>query len=59
LARYLHDLPLQPLAGWRPKANLWPDWRRASLGSFLPAFFLAFVGLVSLEWFLRRRWGMV
>jgi uncharacterized membrane protein len=59
LARYLHDLPLQPLAGWRPKANLWPDWRRASLGGFLPAFFLTFVGLVSLEWFLRRRWGMV
>jgi uncharacterized membrane protein len=59
LARYLHDLPSQPLSGWRPKANLWPDWRRSSLSGFLPTFLVVFVGLVSLEWFLRRRWGMV
>jgi uncharacterized membrane protein len=59
LARYLHELPSQPLSGWRPKANLWPDWRRASLSAFLPTFLIVFVGLVSLEWFLRRRWGLV
>ncbi len=59
LARYLRDLPAQPLAGLRPKANLWPDWRRSSLSAFPPAFLLVFVALVSLEWFLRRRWGMV
>jgi uncharacterized membrane protein len=59
LARYLHELPSQPLSGWRPKANLWPDWRRTSLSAFLPTFLIVFVGLVSLEWFLRRRWGLV
>jgi uncharacterized membrane protein len=59
LARYLRELPSQPLAGLRPKANQWPDWRRNSLSAFLPAFLLMFVGLVSLEWFFRRRWGMV
>jgi uncharacterized membrane protein len=59
LARYLHELPSQPLSGWRPKANLWPDWRRSSLSAFLPTFLIVFVGLVSLEWFLRRRWGLV
>jgi len=59
LARYLHDLPSQPLAGWHPKANLWPDWRRSSLSAFPPAFLIIFVALVSLEWFCRRRWGLV
>lgn len=59
LARYLRDLPAQPLAGWRPKANLWPDWRRSGLSAFPPAFLVVFVALVSLEWFLRRRWGLV
>ncbi|HKI34026.1 MAG TPA: hypothetical protein VKA46_19390 [Gemmataceae bacterium] len=59
LARYLRELPSQPLAGMRPKANLWPDWRRSSLSPFPPAFLLVFVALVSLEWFCRRRWGMV
>jgi uncharacterized membrane protein len=59
LIRYLRELPSQPLAGLRPKANLWPNWRRSSLSAFPPAFLLIFVALVSLEWFLRRRWGMV
>jgi uncharacterized membrane protein len=58
LARYLRELPSQPLAGLRPKANLWPDWRRGGVSAFPPAFLLVFVALVSLEWFLRRRWGM-
>jgi uncharacterized membrane protein len=58
LARYLRDLPSQPLGGLRPKPNLWPDWRRAGTSAFLPAFLLVFVALVSLEWFFRRRWGM-
>jgi uncharacterized membrane protein len=59
LARYLRELPSQPLAGWRPKADLWPDWRRSGLSAFLPALLVVFVALVSLEWFLRRRWGLV
>jgi uncharacterized membrane protein len=59
LTRYLRDLPSQPLAGLRPKANMWPDWRRSSLSAFPPALLLAFAALLSLEWFCRRRWGMV
>jgi uncharacterized membrane protein len=59
LPRFLKELASQPLPQARPKANLWPDWRRGSLSGFLPGFFLLFVALVSLEWFLRRRWGLV
>jgi uncharacterized membrane protein len=58
LARYLRELPSQPLGGLRPKPNLWPDWRRAAPSTFPPAFLLLFAVLVSLEWFFRRRWGM-
>ncbi|HEX5269164.1 MAG TPA: glutamine amidotransferase, partial [Gemmataceae bacterium] len=58
LARYLRELPSQPLGGLRPKPDLWPDWRRAGASAFPPAFLLVFVALVSLEWFFRRRWGM-
>jgi uncharacterized membrane protein len=58
LARYLRELPSQPLGGLRPIPNLWPDWRRAGASLFLPGFLLLFVALVSLEWFFRRRWGM-
>jgi hypothetical protein len=59
LARFLQTLYAQPLPQVRPKATLWPDWRRLTLSGFLPGFFLAFVTLLSLEWLLRRRWGLV
>jgi hypothetical protein len=59
LGRFLQQLQSLPLPQARPKANLWPDWRRSSLSGFLPGYFLLFVALVSLEWFLRRRWGLV
>jgi uncharacterized membrane protein len=59
LARYLRELPSQPLAGLRPKANLWPDWRISGPSAFPPVFLIVFVAMVSLEWFCRRRWGMV
>ncbi len=58
LARYLRELPAQPAGGLRPKPDLWPDWRRAGPSALPPALLLVFVALVSLEWFLRRRWGM-
>jgi uncharacterized membrane protein len=58
LARYLREIPLQPMGGLRPKPDLWPDWRRAGPSAFPPAFLIVFVALVSLEWFIRRRWGM-
>jgi uncharacterized membrane protein len=59
LPRFLTDLQKLPLPQGGPKANLWPDWRRHKLSGFLVMFFFLFVGLLSAEWFLRRRWGMV
>jgi hypothetical protein len=59
LPRFLRDLQKLPLPQGGPKANLWPDWRRHTLSGFLLTFFLLFVALLSTEWFLRRRWGMV
>ncbi len=70
LAQFLQNLPALQDAG-RATSNRWPDWRRnpasdavrdqaAALwqSSALPCF-LAFAALLCLEWFLRRRWGMV
>jgi len=71
LQTYLEELRTQAVAQGRPKADLWPDWRRnpASEGlrdqvsalwmSGALGCFLVFTTLVCLEWFLRRRWGMV
>jgi hypothetical protein len=59
LPRFLQELQKMPLPQGAPKAKLWPDWRRHTLSGFLAMFFLLFVGLISTEWFLRRRWGMV
>jgi hypothetical protein len=59
LSAYLKHLAAQPLPQGRPKANLWPDWRNNRLSGFLVWFFVIFVALLSLEWFLRRRWGLV
>jgi len=51
------DKPLkQP--NLRPK--LYPDWRRDGDSRwFLPILLVAFVAILSLEWGLRRVWGMV
>ena len=59
LPPFLKDLQKLPLPQGGPKANLWPDWRRHTLSGFVVTFFLLFVGLLSTEWLLRRRWGMV
>jgi uncharacterized membrane protein len=71
LLQYLEELRTQPLGQGRQKAELWPDWRRnptsegvrdqlsALWSSGSLACFLAFSMLVCVEWFLRRRWGMV
>jgi hypothetical protein len=59
-ATFLHELESQPMSQVRPRVDLWPDWqRRSTLGGFLPSLLLVFVGLIALEWFLRRRWGLV
>jgi hypothetical protein len=56
---FLEELHSLPLPQARPRVHLWPDWHRQTLSGFLPIFLLLFVALVSLEWFLRRRWGLV
>jgi uncharacterized membrane protein len=55
----LMRLQKQPLPQETPKLELWPDWRRNTLSGFLVGFFFAFVAVLSLEWGLRRFWGLV
>lgn len=71
LPQFLQDLRNLPLAQQKPRARLWPDWRRtppsrtlgdqvnALAASGILACFVLFVLLLSLEWFFRRRWGLV
>ncbi len=59
LEGYLEKLRTQPVVVDRPKTNAWPNWRANRLSGFLVSFFLLFVAILSLEWFLRRRWGLV
>jgi hypothetical protein len=71
LKQFLHDLAGASLPQAKPKTKLWPDWRRtpssrsagdqvaALAGSGVLACFLLFVTLLSLEWLLRRYWGLV
>jgi uncharacterized membrane protein len=70
-ARFLGDLQNQPLPQGNPRPEVWPDWKRNPSTSALDdqiatlwasgvlAVFLLFVTLVCLEWYLRRRWGLV
>jgi uncharacterized membrane protein len=59
LPKVLRELENQNPDAGRQKAVYWPDWRRSTLGGFLPGLFLAFVCVLALEWGLRRYWGMV
>jgi uncharacterized membrane protein len=59
LNRFLEQLADQPTAHGRLKMDLWPNWRGTARSGFLVSFFLVFVALLSVEWGLRRRWGMV
>ena len=59
LVAFLVQLQLQPLPHSLAKADLWPDWRRNQTSGFLAGFFLLFMIVLSLEWLLRRRWGLV
>jgi hypothetical protein len=71
MTEFLEGLLAQPLLPSRARAEVWPDWRVTPVsdaaGDQLAALwtsglllaFVLFVALVSLEWFLRRRWGMV
>lgn len=71
LPQFLQELRTTPLPQNRSKAKLWPDWRRtpstgsvpdqlsALMASGVLTCFVLFVTLLSLEWFFRRRWGLV
>jgi hypothetical protein len=71
LVQYLEELRSQPVPQARPRGAVWPDWRRnpasgsledqaATLwASGLLLSFVLFVSFLCVEWFLRRRWGMV
>ncbi len=59
LPRFLQELERHAPAAGRQRAKYWPDWRRTTLGGFLPGLFVLFVAVLGLEWGLRRWWGMV
>jgi uncharacterized membrane protein len=70
LEQYLKELNGQPVAQARPRAELWPDWRRDPASGAAEdqldalwtsgglACVVLFAILVCAEWYLRRRWGM-
>jgi uncharacterized membrane protein len=59
LPAFLRRLQSENLARHKPKLQLRPDWRTTGRSSFLMLFFVLFVTTLSVEWLLRRRWGMV
>jgi uncharacterized membrane protein len=64
LPRFLEKLQHDPLARAKPKTRRWPDWSDAQRDPRAPSpfrigFFVLFVVVVSGEWLLRRRWGLV
>jgi len=68
---FLDELRAQRTEATKPKLQLWPDWRRnppsESLGDQVETLwnstalgcFLLFSTFLCVEWYLRRRWGMV
>jgi uncharacterized membrane protein len=71
LAGLLEELLRQRDQRPHARVDLWPDWRRhpasPATGDQLAALwqstalpcFVVFVALLCMEWYLRRRWGMV
>jgi uncharacterized membrane protein len=59
LPAFLRRMQSEGSARIKPKMLLRPDWRTTGRSSFLMIFFALFVTSLSLEWSLRRRWGMV
>jgi uncharacterized membrane protein len=70
-AALLDELRAQQAEAAKPKLQLWPDWRRNPASDSLSdqmetlwnstalGCFLLFSTFLCVEWFLRRRWGMV
>jgi uncharacterized membrane protein len=59
LPNFLRRMQTENLARNKPKQTLRPDWRTTSRSPFFMLFFALFVTVLSIEWLLRRRWGMV
>ncbi|HJT76795.1 MAG TPA: glutamine amidotransferase, partial [Gemmataceae bacterium] len=59
LPKFLQKMQAEQLLEGRPKVAAWPDWRQNHLSPFVVVLFLLFVALLSGEWLLRRRWGLV
>jgi uncharacterized membrane protein len=59
LAAFLGRLAERPAERGRVKVELSPDWRTTQRSGFLVFFFVIFCTVVSVEWGLRRAWGMV
>jgi len=55
----LRDYLNSPIEEGNIRRISWPDWRSKDPSGFLPLFVLLFVSLLTLEWYLRRRWGLV
>jgi len=68
---FLQSLATMQKVEGKTRPDLWPDWRRnpasttpwdqiaALWNSAALACFLVFTSLLCVEWFLRRRWGLV
>ncbi len=59
LGPFLQQFQKQPQEKRRSALRQYPNWRTTKLSPFFMLFFLAFVAVLSGEWLLRRRWGMV
>lgn len=59
LPRFLQEMAQTPPPQGRPKPVRWPDWTNKEHSGFSWTYFLAFVGVLGVEWFLRRTWGLV
>ncbi len=59
LPAFLRDLHKQMHEETKGRQHHWPDWRTTKTSPFLVFFYLAFVAVLTGEWLLRRRWGMV
>jgi hypothetical protein len=58
LPDFLNRLAEKPLERGRERQHLRPDWQARGTSPFLWLFFLTFCVVVSLEWGLRRWWGL-
>ena len=59
LATFLSGIRSRKSEESKKEERRWPDWQTTGTSPFLMLFYLAFVAVLTGEWLLRRRWGMV